>query len=350
MSQVLECGPAVPPADQLDGQAAAQSCVDQLDVSVVIPTFRRDDSLKRLIELLIDQDLARERFEIVVVDDARSESTPELVAGLAAAHPEIALRLVPGRGRGPATARNLGWRAARGRIIAFIDDDAYPADDRWLKEGLSAFADVSVVALRGGVRVPVDDPPTDFQRNVKGLEQGSFVTCNAFVRRDALVRIGGFDERFLVPYREDSDLEFRLEETGTVLRDQRPLVIHPAPPGGFAVSLRLQRYSQYNALLYKKHPERYRREIQRLPPMHYYAIVASFMAALLALLGRHRHRAAAFALMWAALQGRFFVRRAHGTSHRPRHLLDLAYTSLLIPPLSLYWRLRGAVRFRVLFL
>jgi hypothetical protein len=48
-------------------------------------------------------------------------------------------------------------------------------------------------------------------------------------------------------------------------------------------------------------------------------------------------------------EGRFFAQRARGASRQPRHLLDLAITSLLIPPLAVYWRLRGAWRFRVLF-
>ena len=321
-----------------------------LDVSVVIPTYRRDDLLRRCLERLIAQDFPRDRFEIIVVDDACSESTPPLVAEIAACHPEVTLRVLPGCGRGPATARNIGWRAARGAVIAFVDDDAYPADETWLREGWEAFRDERVAAVSGRTEVPAGDPPTDFQRNVKELEKGAFITCNAFCRRSVLEQVGGFDERFTAPFREDSDLQFRLEATGGVIRrNPRARVVHPAPPGRFAVSLRLQRYSVYNALLYKKHPVRYRREIQKLPPLHYYATLGSATGALVAALAGRRGSAVALALAWAGLEGRFFFRRARGASHRPRHLLDLALTSLLIPPLSIYWRLRGAVRYRVVF-
>ena len=321
-----------------------------LDVSVVMPTHRRDDTLLRCLEALAGQDYPRDRFEIVVVDDARSESVPRLVAAFAARNPSLSMRVLPGRGQGPATARNIGWRAARGRVIAFIDDDAYPADAHWLARGLAPFADDRVMGVSGSVHVPVDHPPTDFQRNVQGLERGEFVTCNAFYRRAALERVGGFDEAFTMPFREDSDLQYRVEDAGGVMvhaPDAR--VIHPAAPGRFAISLRLQRYSQFNALLYKKHPERFRRLLEPRPPLHYYGIIAAACTGMLAAITGRRTLAIASLTAWGVLEARFFGRRVRGTSRRPRHLLDLALTSLLIPWLSIYWRLRGALRYRVPF-
>ena len=259
--------PAPPPAHELLPAAdePPPATIDTLAISVVVPTFRRDDTLLRLLAALAKQDLPREQFEIVVVDDACSQTTPAAVAAFAAHEPGLRLRLLPGKSRGPATARNIGWRAAAAPLIAFIDDDAYPERPDWLRQGLSVFADERVTAAVGRVRVPADEPPTDFQRNVKRLETADFLTCNAFCRRAALERIGGFDPAFRVPFREDSDLQFRLEAAGgTIARVPEAVVIHPAPPGRFAVSLRLQRYSLYNALLYKKHPRRYRAETANL--------------------------------------------------------------------------------------
>jgi cellulose synthase/poly-beta-1,6-N-acetylglucosamine synthase-like glycosyltransferase len=273
-----------------------------------------------------------------------------VVAGVAARHPDLRIRSLPGESRGPAAARNIGWRAAQGAIIAFVDDDAYPADRRWLEQGYSSFADPRVMAVSGRVHVPADDPPTDFQRNVQGLERGEFVTCNAFYRREALEWVGGFDEAFTMPFREDSDLQYRVQDLGgRLVHNPDAVVIHPAPPGRFAVSLRLQRYSQFNALIYKKHPRRYRRLLERRPPLHYYGIVAAALTGVGAALTGRKRLAGPSLLVWAALEGRFFLRRARGTSHRPRHLLDLALTSLVLPWLSVYYRLRGAIRYRVLF-
>ena len=341
------CGPpAYPDWEETvpTGDALAPLVAGGVDVSVVIATHRRDDSLRRLLGRLLAQDYPAARREIIVVDDAQSESVPRLVAALTEEHPGAGIHSLPGARRGPAAARNVGWRAARGAVIAFIDDDAYPADARWLTEGTAPFRDRSVVGVSGAVTVPVDKPPTDFQRNVQGLEAGVFITCNAFYRRSALIAVGGFDEAFRAPYREDSDLQFRVEAAGgRLVRNPRARVVHPAPRGRFAVSLWLQRYSQYNALIAKKHPRRYRRELERRPPWPYYGIVGAGAAALaLGVTGR-RGPALLTALVWAALEGRFFQRRARGVVHTPRHLAGLALTSLLIPPLSVYWRLRAAL-------
>jgi glycosyltransferase involved in cell wall biosynthesis len=329
----------------------ASAASEPIELSVVVPTFHRDRELARLLTLLGAQELGDRRFEIIVVDDACSPTTPAIVTSAAAAHPDVPILLLNGGGTGPATARNRGWQAAHGALIAFIDDDAYPADAGWLAAGSEAFADPMVSAVSGRVVVPpVSGRPTDFQRNVQRLDGLPFLTCNAFYRRTALAAVGGFDERFRVPFREDSDLQYRVEALGGRMAcADRAIVHHPAPDGRFAASLRLQRYSMYNALMYKKHPRRYRAELQALPPLHYYAMLLSLLGALASVLRGRRVFAAFFLLAWAVQECRFFAQRARGASRQPRHLLDLAITSLLIPPLAVYWRLRGAWRFRVLF-
>src|SRR5690606_5148790 len=94
-------------------------------------------------------------------------------------------------------------------------------------------------------------------------------------------------ERFQVPFREDSDLHFRVAATGaSLVADDTIRVIHPAPEGPFAVSLRLQRYAMFNALMYRKHPRRYRAELQRRPPLLYYAIVLCTIVAAISLIRR----------------------------------------------------------------
>ena len=119
----------------------------------------------RCLEALAAQDMPEDRFEIIVVDDGSTESVPALVAAFGARQPDLRIRALPGHGRGPATARNVGWRAASGRVIAFIDDDAYPADERWLLEGIRPFTDEHVAGVAGVVHVPVDDPPTGSAMN-----------------------------------------------------------------------------------------------------------------------------------------------------------------------------------------
>ena len=319
-------------------------------VSVVIPTCRRDELLARCLQGVLAQEWPPESLQVIVVDDGESPSTQEVIGRAALAHPDVQVLLLGGGRNGPAAARNTGWRAATGDIIAFIDDDAFPADSRWISGGVEALEASPSAAVAGLVTVPAPGTPTDFQRNVKHLERADFLTCNAFVRRAALETVGGFDERFRAPFREDSDLQFRLEEiAGPIAHTAAAAVVHPAPPGKFAESLRRQRYVMYNALLYRKHPGRYRAEIQRRPPLTYYAMTLLLLVGAVGLARRARFGPAALAA-WALLDLWFFLRRVRGIEHSPRHLADMALTSLLIPPLAVYWRLRGALKFRVFFI
>jgi glycosyltransferase involved in cell wall biosynthesis len=316
-------------------------------VSVVIPTYKRVESLKSCLDSVLDQDFDPSGYEVIAVDDEPSERTAGVVAGYTGTTPVV--RYIPvQQHRGPAAARNLGWRAAAGPIIAFTDDDCRPART-WLTQGLRAF-DEGVAGVSGRVVVPLPPAPTDFQRNLAGLEGARFVTANCFYKRDALSRVGGFDERFPLPWREDTDLWFMLVESGANLIDgPEAVVIHPAREAPWGASLKEQRKSLYNALLYKKHPALYRRFVQKSPRLGYYGAVAAATMALLGLATGHRRVLFTGALPWATITARFAAKRLEGTSRSPEHVAEMLVTSALIPPLSLYWRLRGALRFRVLF-
>src|SRR4051794_40410455 len=94
--------------------------------TIVVPTYRRPELLDRCLAALAAQDFPAESFELIVADDAASEATRRQVEGFAAgARPAIRYLAVIGR-HGPAAARNVGWRAARGEVVAFTDDDCIP--------------------------------------------------------------------------------------------------------------------------------------------------------------------------------------------------------------------------------
>jgi GT2 family glycosyltransferase len=163
--------------------------------------------------------------------------------------------------------------------------------------------------------------------------------------------VGGFDERYAAAWREDSDLQFTLLERGyRIGRAPRAVVVHPVRPAPWGASLRQQRKALFNALLYKKFPERYRRQIRSSPPWDYYAMVGAIAtAAASATLGL-RVTAHLATGLWAVLTARFCLLRLRRTSTDPRHVLEMAVTSALIPPLSVFWWLYGALKFRVLVL
>ena len=324
-------------------------------ISVVVPTYRRPDLLRRCVGALLAQSLGPAGFEVIVVDDGHDDATRAAFDAMAREAHDYCLRyLRPARGRGPAVARNCGWLGARSHLIAFTDDDTIPAHD-WLATGLRAMSDSSCVALAGRVVVPPatgnpDDPPTDHERMTQGLASAVFVTANAFVRRAALERVGGFDERFRRAWREDSDLQFRLQrDVGDVGRCDDAVVVHPVRRERWGASLRQQKNVFYDALLYREHPQRYRAELRPRPPWNYHLIVLfTAGAGALAFAGRP---AAALGSLSAALVlvGLFARKRLNGTARTPSHVAEMLATSALIPFLSVYWRLRGAWHFRVWF-
>lgn len=324
-------------------------------ISVVVPTYHRAALLRRCLDALLAQRIEPDAFEIVVVDDGREDSVRELVLGIGEwiRAPQVRY-LRPVHGRGPAGARNRGWRAANGALIAFTDDDTIPDPD-WLAAGARAFeSNRHWVALSGQVVVPRADahrPPTDHERMTRGLETAEFVTANAFVWRTALEAVGGFDERFTRAWREDSDLQFRLlKQVGPVGHCPQARVVHPVREETWGVCLRQQRNTYFDALLYKKHPRLYRERIRRVPPWDYYLIVFLCLAAPLLWAIDAGDFAHAAVLVAALLVARLAWQRLRRTDRSLRHLLEMAATSAVIPFLSVYWRLRGALRFRVLFL
>lgn len=318
-------------------------------ISVVIPTQARLDLLRNCLCSLLAQTYPADRYEVIVVEDGTGDGRlTGLLADLSATT-GVSLRHVVNPGEGPAAARNSGWRVAQGSIIAFTDDDVL-IDRDWLAEGARVFQD-GVAGVAGRTEVPLPPRPTDYQRNVGGLATSRFITCNVFYRKDSIGEIGGFDERFRRAYREDTDLVFSLREKGLRLAEcDTALVSHPPRQARWLSSVHEQSRQMYDALLYKKHPVLFRQSIRRRAPYHYYAVTLGYLGLPLAILTQNWLMVTLLAALILGVLAPFLARRLRGTSHAPAHLLEMIVSTILIPPVAVYWRLRGAWHFRVWFM
>jgi GT2 family glycosyltransferase len=321
-------------------------------VSVVVPTCGRADLLDRCLAALTAQTVRSGDMEIVVVDDAALAATQAAIAGWSdrMAARGLDVIYVPNHGpHGPAAARNRGWRVARAAIIAFTDDDTVPDRD-WLRNGLLAFRD-DVDALWGRITMPLPDTPTDYERDASHLATAEFVTANCFCHKAMLDALGGFDERFRLAWREDSDFHFRLLAKGARIRHvPQAVVVHPVRPARWGVSISQQKKIQFDALLYKKHPLLYRQKIRATPRWDYYLTVMSLLAAPAGVVLGHAPLAAGAAAVWIAMTARMVRARLKDTAMSAAHVVEMAVTSAAIPVLAVWWRMVGALRFRVLFL
>ncbi|HSF69067.1 MAG TPA: glycosyltransferase, partial [Nitrospira sp.] len=227
-------------------------------VSVVIATLNRPELLNRCLAALFNQSLPSDVYEVVVVDDGPHRVTEAVVHDWSRRCPGFSVRYARSAERhGPAAARNVGWRTACAAIVAFTDDDCIPASD-WLERGLEVLSHADIGALWGRIQVPLGARPTDWERNVAGLEQAPCATANCFYRRTVLEAVSGFDERFTEAWREDSDLQFSALARGVnIAHAPEAVVTHPVRPARWGISIGLQRQNRFNALLYKKHPQFY---------------------------------------------------------------------------------------------
>lgn len=318
---------------------------ETIAVSVVVPTYKRPDLLARCLDALMQQQL-RARYEILVCDDAASEATRRQVEAFPRGRlnaPELRYLAVSGS-RGPSGARNLGWRSAKAEIIAFTDDDTIPHPD-WLAQGLRAFGP-DLAAVTGVTEMPIPDPPSDYERDASGLTRAEFITANCFVRRSALLAVGGFDTRYTMAWREDSDLQFALLDAGfRIARCERARVVHPVRPVRFAAGLGMQKKVMFDMLLRRKYPTLYQERIRRHGPRFYLSVTAAFALAAGLFATGHTAAATVAAGIWAALTAHFFMRRLRGTCRSARNVIDLAITSACIPLLSIFWRAVGLLRF-----
>jgi glycosyltransferase involved in cell wall biosynthesis len=197
------------------------------DISVVLATYDRRHSLPRAIASVLAQDGVR--FELIVVDDASRDGTSDYLAALC----DPRIRTVTAeRNSGPSAARNLGLKAARAGIVAFIDsDDAYLP--RRLATPLAAFAaDAGLVCtLSSAIR---HDRKRSREARIPALRLAApafewALICDLVpveatsitVRRDAALAVGGFCERLRLI--EDREFLIRLARHGGAQLLSEPL-------------------------------------------------------------------------------------------------------------------------------
>ncbi|MEU7029150.1 glycosyltransferase [Streptomyces sp. NPDC046275] len=318
--------------------------------AVVVPTLGRP-SLQHCLTALAraTEDVPPDRVIVVHDRPGRDGTVPALPL-------PAALRdrttLVPGPARGPAAARNTGFRRA-GDVpwIVFLDDDVVPSP-HWgaeLARDLTGRPDTdAAVAARIEVPLPADRRPTDAERNTAALATARWITADMAVRRTALERVGGFDERFRRAFREDADLALRLLDQGWTLAQGRRRTAHPPRQGGRWLSVRQQAGNGDDVLMRRLHGADWRERAGAPPgrlPRHR-AVTAAGLAALgCALTGRPRAAALCGAL-WAAGTAEFALARIRRGPRTRTEVLDMLLTSAAIPPAATWHWLRGLVAHR----
>ncbi|HEY9007355.1 MAG TPA: glycosyltransferase [Ohtaekwangia sp.] len=317
-------------------------------ISVVVPTYRRPALLIKCLDALINQSYPANRYEIIVVSDGPDPETFDAVNTFRTDKLVTIHILALPEKRGPAAARNLGWRSSQAALIVFTDDDCLP-HPQWIR----AFSDVyritgkRMMAMTGRTIVPRSNPPTDYEQNIANLERAEFITANCAITRNALQTINGLDEAFTMAWREDSDLQFKLMKRGIrIYPVVNACVTHPVRKVSWGRCLKEEKKGMFDALLLKKHPEFCRMKINVRPPWHYYAMILFFVLAWSGLISQNIPMLYFSCCVWLAMVMLFAWKRLQNTAHTPAHIAEMIFTSAWIPFLSVYWHLYGSIRFR----
>ncbi len=234
-------------------------------LSVVIPTYNRLETLQHVIPTLLAQDLPASEFELLVCDSNSTDGTAEYLAKVHAEHPNV--RHLPGPYSGRAMARNAGIDAARGEVVLFNDADILASPDL-LSQHLRHHRERTKIAVVG-LEVQVKDLENYAYKRDHPEARGSlhkptrkrlpwlyFLTGNASVRREDLLRVGRFDENFTGYGHEDLELGYRLERAGiTILYEPKAVNYHCQDVPHDDQKEKMKLAGRSTVRFYRKHPD-----------------------------------------------------------------------------------------------
>ncbi len=250
---------------------------DGIDFTIIVPTRDRPAQLAACLRALADLRYPRSRFEVIVVDDGSRELVEPVVEQVRG---QIQISVQKQRGSGPAAARNLGAACARGKYLAFADDDCAPEPD-WLDRLAARLAEAPNAAVGG--------------RTINGLENNVFsaasqallsylyeyfnndptkpwflATCNFALDAKIFHSVGGFERSYPCAAGEDRDLSDRLRLKGhpmayapdAVVRHRHPLTLASFWTQHF-------RYGRGARIYRREHRKRWGSDV-RFEPLRFY--------------------------------------------------------------------------------
>jgi GT2 family glycosyltransferase len=204
-------------------------------VSVIIPTYRREDLFFKCLGSLSQQDYPNDKFEVIAVYDGND--CPYDKAKLGSALKTIRnLQFFTKINGGAAKARNFAISKTRGSLILTIDDDCV-AQTNWISSFVSYMSESKELIGSGGTVMAA--PPKSYVQKyiafkrlmyqpVRDTEGNivTIITANACYKKEALDKVKGFDEEFPFSGGEDLDLSMRLRKYGNLGYSNKSIICH----------------------------------------------------------------------------------------------------------------------------
>jgi glycosyltransferase involved in cell wall biosynthesis len=239
-------------------ELSAPRILSTKDISIVIPVKNNQMGINRFLLTLFEQITSCSLpCEIIIV---RDHGIPIIIPQECLNY-ETEVKVLDSNGTGPASARNFGYRNAKGNWILFTDSDCIPSStllDGYVRASNGSIGYAGAVASLGNDLISryyesqhILVPSAIYDNNVCFPDY--LITANSLVWKDALESVGGFDEEIKIAAGEDVDLGFRLREIGELSFAPNSIVFHDFNDGLVGFVKRFMRYGSGNQQLAKRY-------------------------------------------------------------------------------------------------
>lgn len=228
-------------------------------VSVIIPAYNAEKTIRGCLDSLMKQDYT-EGYEVIVVDDGSTDSTSKIVSE----YKDV--RFTRQKNAGPAAARNKGASQARGDIILFTDSDCIP-ESNWITEMIKPFRNSSdIVGVKGRyktrqreitakfVQLEYEDKYNYMQKN----DHIDFIdTYSAGFKKNVFLEMNGYDTEFPVACAEDVELSYRLSNKGFKMVFNPDAIVYHIHPNKLSHYLKKKfKFAYWRMIALKKNPNK----------------------------------------------------------------------------------------------
>ena len=231
-----------------------------MTVSIIIAVKTWQDNLEECVAKCLELDFSD--FEILVLPDHPLNKNLETSG----------VRIIPTGTISPAQKRDIAMSYAKGEILAFLDDDAYPAKD-WLKNAIRNFIDPEVVAVGGPAITPEND---NLRQKASGLVYASFLvsakfiyrylpkkkrevddypSCNFLIRKDVIQELGGFRTSFWPGEDTKLCLDITKRLGKKIIYDPTVLIYHHRRPLFLPHLEQVANYALHRGYFVKRYPQ-----------------------------------------------------------------------------------------------
>ncbi len=228
-------------------------------VSVIIPAYNAEKTIRKCLEPLMSQDYAEE-YEVIVVDDGSTDSTPHMVSEF------NKVRLIKQENAGPAAARNKGAAEAEGEILLFTDADCVP-EHNWISEMLKPFNEnKEVFGVKGRYKTNQKEIVARFVQ-LEYEDKYSYMLKDKYIdfidtysggfKKAVFLEMKGYDTEFPVACAEDVELSYRLSNRGYKMVFNPDAIVYHTHPNRLLDYLKKKyKFAFWRMLTLKKNPNK----------------------------------------------------------------------------------------------